>query len=104
MAEPMLRETVSRGSSEALGREGMHVSRSAAEDMLESLQARWEELKERLSDPNAAGPTFMRELREDLDYVRVRARYYHQHRPLTVLGAVAATGFVLGLLLGFRRR
>ncbi len=79
--------------------------RSASEDLLQELRSRWEELKERTEKQAAhTSRTLGRELQQDADYVRIRARYYHENRPLQTLGVAAAAGFMLGLTLGLWRR
>ena len=78
---------------------------STSNDLLNRLQTRWEDLKQRISEPNAENrPSLTEELRADADYVRLRARYYHENRPLHALGIVAAGAFAVGLVIGFWRR
>ncbi|MFP5277300.1 MAG: phage tail assembly chaperone [Acidobacteriota bacterium] len=85
--------------------ETMRRVRSASEDLLQELRTRWEELKERTEkQATHTSRSLRRELHQDADYVRIRARYYHENRPLQTLGVVAAAGFLLGLTLGLWRR
>ncbi len=78
---------------------------TAAQELLDGLRTRWEDLKERVEKPAAAaGMSLKRELSQDADYVRIRARYYHEKRPLQTLGVVAAAAFAFGLILGLWRR
>lgn len=82
----------------------IHAHRSAGEELLERLQARWEDLKERVRNPNATNRRgLVDELRDDADYLRARARYHHENRPLHALAIVAGAAFALGLLLGLGR-
>lgn len=78
---------------------------NAAQELLEGLRTRWEEMKERVEKQGeATAVSLRRELSQDADYVRIRARYYHEKRPLQTLGVVAAAAFVFGLTLGLWRR
>lgn len=105
MAEPVLREPVPPRPYKVAQAEQPPLYRAATQDFFDWLQVRWEELKDRIANPSAINrPKFVQELRNDADYLRLRARFYHEHRPLHVLGAVAAAGFAVGLFLGFRRR
>lgn len=64
-----------------------------------------EHFEERVRKPaSAASRRLKKELAQDADYVKVRVRYYHEHRPLHALGMVAAAGFFIGLIIGLRRR
>lgn len=77
----------------------------ASQALLEQLQQRWEELKARLESSAAATQrSLATELREDTEYVKVRARYYHERQPLQTVGMAAAGAFLLGMMLGFWRR
>lgn len=85
--------------------EALRRTRTATEELFQELRVRWEELKQRSEEQAmAAGRSLGRELNQDAKYVRIRARYYHENRPLQTLGVVAAAGFVLGLALGLWRR
>lgn len=76
-----------------------------SQEMLNELRSRIDELRERVEKQTAAtGMSLMRELTQDADYVKIRARYYHQRRPLQAVGMVAAAGFALGLFLGLWRQ
>ncbi len=82
----------------------MHVVRPQQE-RVQQWRARWEEMRKRVKQPvQDASHNLARELSNNADYVKARARHYHQHRPLHVLGVIAAVGFALGLVLGLRRR
>lgn len=75
------------------------------QEVLRELRTRLDELRERVEkQAEASGRTLRRELTEDAEYVKIRARYYHQRRPLQALGMVAMGTFVLGLCLGLWRR
>lgn len=74
-------------------------------ELLKQLRAQWKSLRHRVQDPaKETGRKLARELRADADYVKHRARGYHERQPLQVLGVAAAAGFVLGLMLGFWKR
>jgi ElaB/YqjD/DUF883 family membrane-anchored ribosome-binding protein len=76
-----------------------------SQEMLEELRHRLEHLRERVErHTRDAGVSLKRELSHDANYVKVRARYYHERRPLQTLGMVAAAGFVLGVIVGLWRR
>lgn len=80
-------------------------ARTASQEMLEELRRRLEELRERVEKQTSeAGVSLKRELSQDADYVKIRARYYHERRPLQALGMVAAAGFVFGVFVGLWRR
>lgn len=79
--------------------------RTASQEMLEELRKRLEDLRERVEKQTSeAAVSLKRELSQDADYVKIRARYYHERRPLQALGMVAAAGFVLGVFVGLWRR
>ena len=105
MAEPALREPVPPGPYEIAQAEQPALYRAATQNLFEWLQVRWQDLKDRIANPGAANrPSLVQELRKDAEYLRLRGRFYHEHRPLHVLGMVAAATFVVGLFLGIRRR
>lgn len=75
------------------------------QEMLDELRSRLDALRDRVEkQASATGTSLKRELAQDADYVRIRARYYHERQPLQAVGMVAAGGFVLGLFLGLWRR
>lgn len=77
----------------------------ASQALLEQLQRRGHELKARMeSTARGARRSLATELNDDMDYVKVRARYYHERQPLQAVGIVAACAFVLGMIFGFWRR
>lgn len=79
--------------------------RTSSQEMMGELRKRLEELRERVEKQTSeAGVSLKRELSQDADYVKIRARYYHERRPLQTLGMVAAAGFVLGVFVGLWRR
>jgi len=76
-----------------------------SQEMLEELRRRLEHLRERVErHTRDAGVSLKRELSHDADYIKIRARYYHERRPLQTLGMVAAAGFVFGVIVGLWRR
>lgn len=80
-------------------------TRTSSQEMMEELRKRLEELRERVEkQASEAGVSLKRELSQDADYVKIRARYYHERRPLQALGMVAAAGFVFGVFVGLWRR
>lgn len=80
-------------------------ARTPSQEMLEELRRRLEDLRERVEKQTSeAGISLKRELSQDADYVKIRARYYHERRPLQTLGMVAAAGFVFGVFVGLWRR
>lgn len=75
------------------------------QEKVQEWRARWEEMRKRVRQPvHDARRDLARELSHNADQMKIRARHYHQHRPLHVLGVIAAAGFALGLVLGFWRR
>lgn len=76
-------------------------ARTPAQEMLQDLIHQLEELKQRLE---REGLSLKRELSQDAEYVKRRARYYHEHRPFQALGMVAMATFAVGLILGLWRR
>jgi len=77
----------------------------ASRALLDELQTRWKELKERVENSASATRRSLKtELSEDAEYVKIRARYYHERQPLEAVGMVAASAFIVGLILGFWRR
>jgi len=120
MGDPVLREPVSPLPYEITEEEQSPFQRGeATQDLVGRLQSRWEELTDRINEftdrlnsMRAAysssfarySSSFARELRANADNVRSRVRYYHERRPLQVLGMVAAATFAVGLLVGLRRR
>lgn len=106
MAEPLLREPVSPLPYEVAG-EAQTSFRNAGstQELLDWLQRRWDELQDRIKTLSTAyGSSFAKELRETTEKARDRVRYYHERRPLQVLGFIAAATFAFGLLVGLRRR
>jgi ElaB/YqjD/DUF883 family membrane-anchored ribosome-binding protein len=108
-AQPMPR--VSTGATEELFDRSAAATQQLLErgsrstqELFERLQRRWEELKDRIANPTAVRLSLTRELRDDMDYVRARARYYHEDRPLQAVAMVAGAAFALGLVLGLLRR
>jgi ElaB/YqjD/DUF883 family membrane-anchored ribosome-binding protein len=103
MAEAIPKEGVSRPMYEPDA--APEPIRSAAEDLSRRLQYRWEELKNRIANPTAENrPSLIQELRGDVDYIRLRARSYHEERPLQTIGMIAAATFTLGLFIGLARK
>lgn len=80
------------------------TARRAALQFRDRLQDRWQRMSDRVTETTAQLPAFKQELREDAAFVADRARYYHQTRPLSALGAIAAAAFVLGVAIGLGRR
>lgn len=76
----------------------------AAQRYRDRLQDRWQQMSERVSETAAQLPAIKQEIKDDAAYVADRARYYHQTRPLSTLGMVAAAAFVIGLGVGLGRR
>jgi ElaB/YqjD/DUF883 family membrane-anchored ribosome-binding protein len=77
----------------------------ASRALLDELQRRWQELKERVENSaTATRRSLATEMSEDAEYVKIRARYYHERQPLEAVGMVAASAFVVGMILGFWRR
>ena len=85
-------------------REGAETTVRAARKLKERLQDDWQQMTDRITETKARVPIFKQELREDAAYVAQRARYYHEARPLSVLGVIAAAAFVLGIAIGLGRR
>jgi ElaB/YqjD/DUF883 family membrane-anchored ribosome-binding protein len=79
--------------------------RKPSPELVKQLRAQWESLRHRVQDPaEDAGRKLARELRANTNYLKYRARDYHEHQPLQVLAVAAAAGFVLGMMLGFLRK
>ena len=85
-------------------RETAESTMRAAQQLKERVQDGWQQMSDRVSETRSQIPVFKQELREDAAYVAERARYYHEARPLSVLGAIAAAAFVLGIAIGLGRR
>jgi ElaB/YqjD/DUF883 family membrane-anchored ribosome-binding protein len=84
---------------------GPVIVREPSPEVVRQLRAQWESLRHRVQDPaEKAGRKLARELRANTNYVKYRARTYHERQPLQVLGVAVAAGFVLGLMLGFLRK
>jgi ElaB/YqjD/DUF883 family membrane-anchored ribosome-binding protein len=80
-------------------------ARTPSQEMLVELRSRLEHLRARIEKQTGeAGISLKRELNHDADYLKIRARDYHERRPLQTLGMVAAAGFVLGVFVGLWRR
>ena len=76
----------------------------AAERLRERLYTRWQRINERVANTASQRlPQFRQELADDADYIADRARYYHETRPLSALGAVAGGAFIFGLAIGLGR-
>ena len=76
----------------------------AARKLKERLQDGRQQTSDCATETKARIPVFKKELREDAAYIAERARYYHEARPLKVLGVIAAAAFVLGMVIGLGRR
>lgn len=85
-------------------REGAETTRRAARQFRERLQDGWDQVSDCIAETRARIPAIRQGLRDDAVYVADRARYYHETRPMTALGAIAAAAFVLGVAIGFGRR
>jgi len=96
--------TTPEGAGALIG-EKIGVTVRSVQDLRDRLKARWEELNARASSTGTPGPlpALRQELRDDADYVVTRARYYHEIRPLSAVGMVAAAAFVVGAAIGFGR-
>ncbi|MGH9590755.1 MAG: hypothetical protein ACRD25_10180 [Terracidiphilus sp.] len=97
-----IRETTEAAYVKA--REGAEMTRRAAGQLRNRLEDGWRQMRGRVTETRARIPTLKREIREDAAYVADRARYYHDNRPLSALGAIAAAAFILGIAIGFGRR
>lgn len=76
----------------------------AAQRLSDRLYTRWQQINERVvSEASQRLPEFKQELCDDAGYIADRARYYHQTRPISTLGVVAAAAFVLGMAIGLGR-
>ncbi len=75
----------------------------AVERMRDRLFARWEQINDCATNQISRLPASTQELRDEVSCIAGRARYYHQTRPISVLGGVAAVTFVLGILIGLGR-
>jgi ElaB/YqjD/DUF883 family membrane-anchored ribosome-binding protein len=76
----------------------------AAQRVRDRLYVRWERMNAQIEQASHRIPEFKQELYDDAGYIADRARYYHETRPLSALGTVAAAAFVLGIVIGFGRR
>jgi len=85
-------------------RETAETTMRAARQLKERLQDGWQQMSDCVSETKSQIPVFKQELREDAAYIKERARYYHEARPLSVLGVIAAAAFVLGIAIGLGRR
>jgi len=79
-------------------------TRSAAAEVADDLGARWERIVQRFSEPWGSPHRNLRDhLRDDMEFAAIRLRYYHRYYPVQFLGAVAASAFVVGAVLGLGR-
>ena len=73
-------------------------------NVFRELKARSEELRDWVANrATANSASILHEIQYDAEYLRLRARYYHERRPLFALGAVAGAAFGFGLILGLWR-
>ena len=85
-------------------REGAETTVRAARQVKERLQDGLQQMSDRIAETRSRIPIFEQELREDAAFIAERARYYHESRPLNVLGVIAAAAFVVGIAIGLGRR
>ena len=85
-------------------RETAAATMRSARQLKDRIQDGWQQMSDQVTETRSQIPVFKQELREDVVYIADRARYYHETRPLTVLGAIAAAAFVLGIAIGLGRR
>ena len=85
-------------------RETTETTVRAARQVKERLQDGWQQMSDCVSETRSRLPVFKEKLREDAEHIAQRARYYHETRPLTVLGTIAAAAFVLGMAIGLERQ
>jgi hypothetical protein len=79
-------------------------SRSTAAEVADELTERWERIVQRFAEPwGSPHPSLREHLRDDMEFAAIRLRYYHRYYPVQFLGAVAASAFVLGAVLGLGR-
>ena len=79
-------------------------ARSTATGVADDLTDRWERIVQRFSEPWGSAHRNLRDhLRDDMEFAVIRLRYYHRYYPVQVLGAVVASAFVLGAVLGLGR-
>lgn len=105
MADAARSDLTTPEAAGALVGEKIGATVRTVQDLRDRLKARWERVNDRLASRGTSGPlpALKEELRDDADYVVTRARYYHELRPLSAVGMVAAAAFILGAAIGFGR-
>jgi hypothetical protein len=69
------------------------------------LRSQWQQWRSRAqTSADAARRGLATEVNQDVDYVKLRARHYHERQPLQAVGMVAASAFAVGMIFGFWRR
>lgn len=78
---------------------------STAQALRAQFREQWQQWRTRAqSSADSARRSLATEINQDVDYVKIRARHYHERQPLQAVGIVAASAFVVGMIFGFWRR
>jgi ElaB/YqjD/DUF883 family membrane-anchored ribosome-binding protein len=103
MSEPAFCNIPAAETTAATLREKAEATLQAAQRLRSSLQERFQQVSNTVTETAAQLPAFKQELTDDAQRLARRARLYHQARPISALGVVAAAAFALGIVIGLGR-
>lgn len=103
MSEPAFCNIPAAETTAASLLEKAEATLHAAQRLRSKLHDRWQQVSETVSETAAQFPAYGQELADDAQRLAGRARLYHQTRPISALGVVAAAAFALGMVIGLGR-